>query len=328
MNKNSFFLFLLIIFTFENCIAQNLKIIHTHDLLNIARLKGVDSALAIAVKFPVYFIDEPVADSLVAMTIGTESSCLHESFLCDYAISMGNPNNVNNALLAYFEKKNKQIQTYKPDENYGLPSISRWFLGAFMRITDPKLEKLLIECYEEWTKKSLEYIESYKRGVIIGSSNDGYNLKRPYISCNTNCCLILLALKSLGSPYFDKSKLDRHNEVLTYKEEIPLEITFSTRTERFMGGCQIADIQLKKHYKSLIDPKLPLDSMLQIFTHYQDKKEKECWNLFLHNGTIGFIDTGCYYGELNGGGSVFRIELHKKALLIYSLLDWVSWLPR
>ena len=324
MNKNSFFLLLLIIFTFENCIAQNLKIIHTGDLLNIARIKGVDSALTIAVKFPVYFIDEPVADSLVAMTVGAEVSYLQEKFLCDYAISMGNPSNVNNALLAYFEKKNKQIKTYKPDENCGLPSTSRWFLGALMRITDPKLEKLLIECYEEWTKKSLEYLESYKKGMIMESSNESYNLKHPYVDCNTNCCLLLLALKSIGSPYFDKSKLDRHNEVLTYKEERPLGITFSTRTAEFMGGLQIAAIQLKKRYESLVDPKLALDSILQIFTHYQNNKDKECWSLFLHNGTMGFIDTGCYYGELNGGGSVFRIELHKKALLIYSLVEWVS----
>lgn len=324
MNKNKFLLLLLVILAFENCIAQNLKIFHTHELLNIARVKGVDSALAIAVKFPVYFIDEPVADSLVAMTLDADVSYLQENFLCDYAVSMGNPTKVNDAMLVYLEKRNKQIKTYKPDENFGLPSTSRWILGAFMRITDSKLEKLLIECYEEWAKKSLEYLESYKRGKTMRSDRNSYNLKRPYMDCNANCCLVLLALKSIGSPYFDKSKLDRHNEVLTYKEERPLGITFSTRTAEFMGGLQIAAIRLKRNYKSLIDPELSLDSILQIFTHYQNNTDKECWSLLLHNGSIGFIDTGCYYGELNGGGSIFRIELHKKVLLIYSLMEWVS----
>lgn len=324
MNINRIFLILLLIFTFENCSAQKLNIIHTHDLLNIARIKGVDSALAIAVRFPLCFIDEAVADSLVAMTIGAKVSSLQERFLCDYAISMGNPSNVNDALLAYLEKKNKQIITYKPNEYFGLPLTSRSFLGAFMRITNPKLEKLLTECYEEWVKKSKEYFEDYKKGETLESSNEGYNLKRPYKDCNTNCCLILLALRTIGSCYFDKSKLDRHNEVLTYKEERSLEITFSTRTQEYMGGSQPTSIRLEKRCRSLTDPKLDLENILQIFTHYQNYKDKECWRLLLHNGTVGFIDIGCSYGELNGGGSLYRIELHKKFLLIYSLMEWVS----
>ena len=305
-----------------NLSGQNLRTLNTKDLIKISNTLGLDSALNLTTNIPVYYIDPDVAKQLAELTKNEKPSSVIESFLVDYALHICNNNNLPYLLYDFFDRKRPLIKEYEPYYPYSLPKISEDVLFALIENPTDKTDSLLIGYYKDWDEKSKKYKSDYIKGKSETNSRKKEELMSPFEDCNYNCYVILLALDSLSSDFFDKSILEKHQSNLKYYWQDGFGIHKSGDFTNYNGINQIKSVKLSKTYNSLGEIEFDKEPDLQeIFKRYN---KNYCWKFMMYNNNIGYLDLGCQSAPLAENGTLYRLELSKDKLIIYEIQSWIS----
>jgi hypothetical protein len=305
-----------------NLSGQDISTLNTKDLIEVSNKFGLDSALNLAAHLPIYYIDPSTASLMIDLTKTAEPSSKIEYFLVDYALHTNNNINLPFLLFDYFSKKRPLIKEYDTNYPYGLPSISQDALFALIEYPTEKTDSLLIWYYNDWNDKSKKYYSDYLKGKTEPLSRKKEKLMAPFEACNYNCYVILLALDNLGSDFFDKDKLEKHQSNLKSYWQSGFGIYKTGHLTDYNVSNQIKSITLSKSYNSLgeIDYKKEpeLKELLKGF------KKSYCWEFLMYNADIGYLDLGCQSAPLAGHGIIYRLELTKNTLIVHEIEYWIS----
>lgn len=234
-----------------NLSGQDLRILNTKDLIPISNSFGLDSALNLTTNIPIYYIDPDVAKQLVGLTKNATPSSKIEYFLVDYALHIRDNKKLPDLLYDYFNRQRPLIKDYEPDYPYSLPRISQDALFALIEYPTDKTDSLLIGYYKDWNKKSKKYYSDYLKGKTETNSRKKEKLMSPFEDCNYNCYVILLALDSLGSDFFNRDTLEKHQSNLKSYWQDGFGIHKSGDFTDYNRSNPIKSIELSKAYNSI-----------------------------------------------------------------------------
>jgi hypothetical protein len=287
--------------------GQNIKLLNTKDLINIAENYGLDSAIITAKGIPIYYIDKPTSVALIKKIPNQKSSDRIENFLVDYFLHENNKD-LSYILYDYFDKKKNEIKDCTPDRFNHLPKISEEALITLMDNCSTKTDSLLYTYYQLWNEKSNNYKGS------------------PFEDCNFNCYRILLALDSMKSKFFDQEKLDKHRENLVYylRDGFSFGNSFNVMSDynKYNDQYLYKSLKLKRIYNSFTDIVSNNEPEFQNLISEYDKSD--CWKFIMFNGKIGYLDIGRQSGPLDGDGAFYRLEINGDTLNVYLLYTWIS----
>ena len=126
----------------------------------------------------------------------------------------------------------------------------------------------------------------------------------------------------LGSDFFDKSILEKHQNNLKYYWQDGFGIHKSGDFTNYNEINKIKSIKLSKTYNSLGEIEFEKEPDLQeIFKSYN---KNYCWKFMMYNNNIGYLDLGCQSAPLAGNGVLYRLELSKDKLIIHEIQSWIS----
>jgi len=305
-----------------NLSGQDLRILNTKDLIPISNSFGIDSALNLTTNIPIYYIDPDVAKQLVGLTKNATPSSKIEYFLIDYALHIRDNKNLPDLLYDYFNKQRPLIKDYEPDYLYSLPRISQDALFALIEYPTDKTDSLLIGYYKAWNEKSKKYYSDYLKGKSETNSRKKEKLMSPFEDCNYNCYVILLALDSLGSDFFNRDTLEKHQSNLKSYWQGGFGIHKSGDFTNYNESNQIKSIKLSKTYSSIGEIDFNKEPDLKELLKGYNKSY--CWKFLMYNSQIGYLDLGCQSAPLAGDGVMFRLELNKDKLIIHEIQSWIS----
>jgi hypothetical protein len=305
-----------------NLSSQDLSTLNTKDLIEVSNRFGLDSALKLAAHLPIYYIDPGTASLMIDLTKTAEPTSKIDYFLVDYALHTKNNKNLPFLLFDYFSKKRILIKGYEPNYPHSLPKISQDALFALIENPTKQTDSLLIWYYNDWNDKSKKYYSDYLNGKSEPMSRKKEKLMSPFEDCNYNCYVILLALKNLGSDFYNKNKLEKHQRNLKSYWQSGFGIHKTGHLTDYKTNNQIKSITLSKSYNSLgeIDYKKEpeLKELLKGF------KKSYCWKSLMYNEGLGYLDLGCQAAPLEGYGIIYRLELSKNTLLVHEIEYWIS----
>jgi hypothetical protein len=305
-----------------NLSGQDLRILNTKDLIPISNSFGLDSSLNLTANIPIYYIDPDVAKQLVGLTKNTKSSSKIEYFLVDYALHIPDNKNLPDLLYDYFNKQRALINDYEPDYPYSLPRISQDALFALIEYPTDKTDSLLIGYYKDWNDKSKKYHSDYLKGKSETNSRQKEKLMSPFEDCNYNCYVILLALDSLGSDFFNKDTLVKHQSNLKLYLQDGFGIYKSGDFTKYNESNQIKSIKLSKAYGSIGE--IDFNKEPELKELLKGYNNSYCWKFLMYNNQIGYLDLGCQSAPLAGEGILYRLELSKNKLIIHEIKTWIS----
>ena len=311
-----------------NIFGQELKILNTKDLVEIAEKYGLDSALVRTYGTPIFHIDKTSAEQLVKLIKYNKPSNRIEEFLVDYALC-GNDANLSEILHDFFNRKKDEIKEYVPSGYGYFPSISIKKLFILIANSTKQTDSLLFDYYKLWNEKSTYYKEDYERGFKEKNERKKEELMTPYQCCNNNCHTILSFLKQMNSPLYSKNKQEYHKKFLkTYwiSKFADWEDEFARNKKdcsEYTQNNVYKTITLTKEYNSIGDIDFDEEVELKdLFNEYND--ESNCWKLLMYNDKNGYLDLGCQWDILAGGGVFYRLELKNDILIIHEIYTWVS----
>jgi len=305
-----------------NLSGQDLRILNTKDLIPISNSFGLDSALNLTTNIPIYYIDPDVAKQLVGLTKNATPSSKIEYFLVDYALHIRDNKKLPDLLYDYFNRQRPLIKDYEPDYPYSLPRISQDALFALIEYPTDKTDSLLIGYYKDWNEKSKKYYSDYLKGKTETNSRKKEKLMSPFEDCNYNCYVILLALDSLGSDFFNRDTLEKHQSNLKSYWQDGFGIHKSGDFTDYNRSNPIKSIELSKAYNSIGE--IEFDKEPDLKDMFKRYNKTYCWKFVIYKDKIGYLDLGCQSGPLAGFGVFYRLELTENILIIHEIQTWIS----
>jgi len=306
-----------------NLQSQKIRMIKTKDLIHISDSLGVNRTLDIISPQSICYIDPIVAKYLVSKIDLNNCTDKKEWFLYEFCKSQRSAiqQQIQNS---YIENKIKLVEEYVPDNSGVFPFIRESEMYFLTVNPDQSREKLLINYYNAWLKKSEPFKSDFLK--IDSVRNKLYHLKdsnvnsywnnvHSYSCCNDNCYRILLALEKIGSKFAAKQRMDAQIEsrskYTTYKIEI--RRTYPHVTEIAESVC------LSREYNSI--GKINYESEPELKKVLKFKISQWNWVNFIYNKNKGYIHFGS--SDIYGWSVGCEIELvHKNTLLFYGNKDW------
>lgn len=323
--------------------GQKTQYLNTNEIDNLIAKYGFSNLIETIYPIPIYMIDQNSAQKLARLAVQYEPTNMNELFIVDYALHI-NDSLLPQIIYRYFKNNLVQIDDFKTNENGYIPSIYESSLVVITKFPTDSTEQLLIDYYHEWKKKSETYSSGYSTGLISNDEKLKKKLMWPYQNCNISCYKILIALKVLNSDFYSQEKLEYHKSLSGEKylteflsldgnmfdyydnkesEIITLKQNYST-IEKFVKSNK----RLLNYYiKGTKYPRLrfAIYKLTHFRTYLSNKKHSKCWNVFIFNDQIGYINYGCTCGDECGGGRYLKIELlEKNKIKITVLSSWIS----
>lgn len=322
MNTKSILFCFLTVLTFQLS-AQKIKFVNTKDLISIVDTSGLKYALTLVSPQSICYIDPIVANYLATKIDINKCTDKTELFLYEFCIS-------NKSVLqqqiqnSYIENKIKIIEGYVPGNSGEFPAIRESEMYFLTVNPDKNRERLLINYYNTWLKKS----ERFKAAYINGDSgcNNLYSLNYSYVNpyrnhihsylcCNDNCYRILLALKKIGSKFATSQRMNAQIELRSKYSKYPIEIR---RIPPHV--TEIAErVNLSREYNSIAEINYQSEPELQRVLNFTTSPRN--WINFIHNKNLGYIQFGS--SEILGWNVGCEIALiNKNILLFYGNKAW------
>lgn len=322
-------LFYIVIFsiaflTSNKIFSQKLTLIDTKHLLEINKNYGLDSVLRLADDLPILLLDKNTSTLLIKEINKNAPTYYTEEFLLNYFYTYKDKN-LNYLIIDFYKKRLDEISTYKTSDYYGdLPNIEDDALLLLIKTKNKDTEKLLIDTYNAWDKKSEEYKDFYFQFIDKKDSRERTKKIDPYISCNYNCYNILLALRKIKSKFYNQDKLNHHNQYLKgYQKN---SFLYSKISKDSFSDAKKKDskvILLNGKYTSLgeIDFRNETNFVKEFNEYINPQEEGSSEIRICHNSTKGALWTSYYCGNLCGDGRYYKLELNGDKLII-TLLSW------
>jgi hypothetical protein len=300
--------------------AQELRTVETRELIPIAEKFGLDSALNLVVGMPTYYLDSITTIGLVKTIEESKPTSQITYFLIDYSLKFDNPD-LTEIIYNYYSSQKDLIKVEQPKEYGGFSNISNDELLTIIKYADNKTETLLIELYNEWNLKSVDYLGDYQKGFEKNYPGKQERLQEPFRDCNLNCYKILIALDKLDSSFPDSIKYNKHRDYLKeynrgtmlYKSGAftdYLKMSITDTIEISPSIKSLGEIDFRKH-----------DKFKKIFKVYN---KSYCWKFLLYHEKKGYLDLGCQSAPLAGHGTLLFLEIKENKLFIYEIQSWIS----
>lgn len=308
----------------NNLFSQELTIIDTKHLLEINKNYGLDSVLRLADDLPILLLDKNTSTLLIKEINKNAPTYYTEDFLLNYFYTYKDKN-LNYLIIDFYKKRLDVISTYKTCDYYeDLPKIENDALLLIIKTKNKETEKLLIDTYNEWNKKSEEHKDSFFQFIDKKDSRERTKKINPFISCNYNCYKTLLALREIKSKFYNQDKLNHHNQYL--KDYQKNSFLYSKISKDSFSDAKKKDskaILLNGIYTSLGEIDFRNEAnFVKEFNKYINPQEEESSEIRIcYNGTKGALWTSYYCGTLCGDGRYYKLEL-KEDKLIITLLSW------
>lgn len=306
-----------------NLHSQKIRMVETKNLIHISDSLGLNYTLDIVSPQSICYIDPVVAKYLASKIDINNCTGKKELFLYEFCIShkSAQQQQIQNA---YIENQIKKIEGYRLGDT-GVFSFMRESEMYFLTVNpDQSREKLLINYYNAWLKKSEPFKSDFFK--IDSVRNKLYSLKdslvksywnnvNSYACCDDNCYRILLALEKIGSKFATKqrmaARIESRSKYTTYKIEI--RRTYPHVTE-------IAEsVKLSREYNSIGEINYESEPELKKVLKFEIS---QCnWINFIYNKNKGYIHFGC--SDIYGWSVGCEIELvNKNTLFFYGNKDW------
>ncbi|MAY84904.1 MAG: hypothetical protein CMP59_12305 [Flavobacteriales bacterium] len=314
----------------SNLSAQELNIVTTEEILEISNDYGLDSALQSTRGIPVWLLDTNSSIELFKDILENEDSYEIESFLIDFAVNIETDLiDIGEIINKYYQRKYNAYSSEIPLQ-YGccLPKLRENSLFILLKYKTVNTEEILIKYYELWKSKVIEYKSDYEIGLLETSNRKKELLTTNFIRANENCNQYLLALKEVRSAHYNFLKMEYHNSFLSEYSKSSEDSHIYLKNDFFRDfegpAFDTTEIILEEKVNSLKDLNELSDPELKnFFERYSN--DKSCWKFLFINGNEGFLDVGCQYGPLAGGGSHYRIKLiNGRKLFLYRITTWMS----
>lgn len=301
--------------------GQNLKIIKTDSLYNIAKEYGIDSALLVSQNLPIYKIDSLTAISLLDFVYGYSFPSKSEYFFRQMAHNWkAKPIQDKTYELAVGRIKNMLKET---------ASSERWLLdiddGLLIAITIQKpdsIESYLIDCYKHYSDLTEQYKELFPSAFtrFFHFFKDGtHKTVSMYKNAHKICYRIMWTLGELKSSFYDEKKLSYHNSKLEQWQKNPKMLRYYTPYREY----EEKEISLNQNYQSIED--IDFQNEPEFVKIIQSYIREECWSFILYHNKLGFLDVGCTFAPLSGHGSTYKIELHNSNKIKLTVIsEWIS----
>lgn len=303
--------------------AQEIKMVETSSLNQIANEFGIDSALTLSHGLPIYKIDSLTAIQLlqhVAMyNFPNRTSHFFEQMAHSWKVEP-----IRKKTYDFTMDKLASLQAYDTSITAIYTIDERLLVAAIIQRPD-SLEKELLKCYSYTNELAKSYKKLFpsplKRFFDYFTIGDNQPAIRAYKTCHKNCALLMLTLKKMESEHYSASKLRYHNSKLRRwerKREKGLMEYYQPYKE-----YESQQYILSKSYMSLSEidyqNEPELAKILQEFSH------EKCRRFMLFHGTTGFLDLGCLFAPLAGHGVTYKVELKENNRLILTLVSgWIS----
>jgi hypothetical protein len=297
--------------------------IKTKDLIQLSDSLGLDHVLNIVSPQSICYIDTIVAKNLVTKIDLNNCTEKKEWFLREFCMS--NRSALQQKIQnVYIENRIKKIEEYKLGNPGVFPFIREPEMYFLTVNSDQYSEKLLINYYNAWLKKSEPFKSDFlkmdsvrnKLYSLKGSNVNSYwNNVNSYTCCDENCYRILLALDKIGSKFATKQRMktqiESHSKYTNYKIEI--KNTYPHVTE-------IAESVILSHeYNSIGEINYESESELKKVLKFTINPRN--WIDFIYNKNLGYIHFGC--SDIYGWSVGCEIELvNKNTLLFYGNKGW------
>ncbi|MDD4994346.1 MAG: hypothetical protein PHR83_19155 [Paludibacter sp.] len=199
--------------------SQKIRMIKTKDLIHISDSLGVDHVLDIVSPQSICYIDPIVASYFTTKIDMNHLTDKEEWFLREFYTSQKTALQ-KQTQNSYIENKIKLVEEYVPDKLGVFPFIEESEMYFLTVNPDQNREKLLIDYYNAWSKRSESFKTDYDRErsttklySLNYSSPDKAKIQS-YLLCKENCHKILLALREVGSKFATDQKMEESYKIL------------------------------------------------------------------------------------------------------------------
>ena len=204
--------------------SQVIKRISTKDLIQISDSLGLDRVLDIVSPQSICYIDPVVARYFASKVDMNHWTDKEEWFLREFCTSQ-KPEIQQQTQNRYIENKIKLAEDYVPDKLGVFPFIEESEMYFLTVNPDQYREKLLIDYYNAWSKRSEPFKTEYDREQSTAkfyslnySSPDKHKVQS-YWLCKENCYKILLVLREVGSKFATDQKMEEYCKILKRNSE-------------------------------------------------------------------------------------------------------------
>jgi hypothetical protein len=303
-----------------NSYSQKIDRVNTKDLIEISNEFGLDSALNLSGRFPIYRIDSITAIELLDKMITYKRYTPSEYFFNEMAHQWAN------------EIVKTKTQSLALHQIMDIKSIKRNDYNRLIVLDDKliisilkqkvQIDSQLISCYNfcdslSYSQKKI-FPNFFQRlpNVFTGETP---LIVEDYKASQENCYKIMRLLGELKSEFYDSKKYRYHKSKLRpYERNRDIY-----RFEEHYGEYDSVMVRLNGDYDSINELNFNEEPELQKIT--KEFKEDKCWGFILQNDKKGFLNLGCSFGPLAGFGVLYKIELiDRNKLLIIKISEWIS----
>lgn len=274
------------------------QIVYTKDVLELALSHGLDSALGVVNRVPIYYLDRLTSRELFLLALNEIPTDRIEYHLVDYSLSISNdemPRLVNDFFL-------KRLKYLKSSTSRTIPILSNEAFHTIIKNRNDKTGFVLIGYYE--------LLQKLKHAYRKHNAMHSFHMKSNQI---------LLALQQMNSSFITKSKLRKHRKHIHKKL-----VNYLPECKGEFSGYRnikiIEELESKNKLNSFSELDITSKSILNELV--APFKKEFSWIYFMFNDNVGFLDLGYRpaYGE--GKGKIYRLELINNKVVVHLLSDW------
>jgi len=311
---------LILIFLTVNSYSQKIDRVNTKDLIDVSNEFGLDSALNLSGRFPIYQIDSITALELLDRMKTYKRYTPSENFFNEMAHQWVNESVKSKTRILAIQQIN-DIKAIKRNEYNSLVILDDKLIIGIIR-QKVHIEQYLISCYNFCD--SLSYCQKNEFPTFLQRIPNAFTGETPlivkdYKASQENCYKIMRLLGELKSKFYDSKKYRYHKSKLRPYER---EKDIFRYEEHYVEYDSIA-VRLNGNYNSINEIDFVVEPELQRFTKEFD--DDRCWEYILQNDKNGFLNVGCRLGPLAGFGVQYKMELiDRNKLLIIKISEWIS----
>ena len=317
MKKFSVLLFS--IFIFFNLQSQKIRMIKTKDLIQISDSLGLDRLLSLASGDKICYLDASTAKILAAKIDLNNCNGNRVLFLIDFCQNIKGiqQEKIQNSFI---QNRIQQVAKCNPNDRGEFLLIPESELFFLTINADKYRQKMLVNYYNAWLKKSDEFKERFMNWKTQDSVNYKYTKQvNSYLDCNENCYRILLALERIDSKFATEQKINAHGNMRRDStQDASIKIPYPHRRLHVNRIAESA--KLSKDYNSIGE--INFESEPELKKIIAASKNWNCWIDIVFNKDVGFVTFGC--NDLPRDWKVeCEIELKdKNTLLFYGNYGW------